>query len=87
LVEKIPMKDIFDEVEAVFGTKGTIGRNEKMFLSQRFTSEKLKDIGACFGIGESDFCQSSRRVKDRIRNDKKHGRKIAKIEKKIICQE
>jgi len=30
LVEKIPMKDIFDEVEAVFGTKGTTGRNVKM---------------------------------------------------------
>ena len=84
LVEKIAMKDIFDEVEAVFGTKGTIGRNAKMYLSQRHTSEKLKDIGACFGIGESDVFQSSRRVKDRIRNDKKHGRKIAKIEKKII---
>jgi len=78
------MKDIFDEVEAVFGTKGTIGRNVKMYLSQRHTDEKLKDIGACFGIGESDVCQSSRRVKDRIRNDKKNGRKIAKIEKKII---
>ena len=84
LAEKISMKDIFDEVEAVFGTKGTIGRNVKMYLCQRHTGEKLKDIGICFGIGESGVSQASRRVKNRIRNDKKLGRKIAKIEKKII---
>jgi chromosomal replication initiation ATPase DnaA len=59
LVEIIPMQDIFDEVEAVFGTKKTIGRNVKMYLSQKHTGEKLKDIGACFGIGESGVCQSS----------------------------
>jgi hypothetical protein len=37
-----------------------------------------------FGIGESGVCQASRRVKEKIRNDKKLKRKIAKIEKKII---
>jgi len=37
-----------------------------------------------FGIGESGVSQASRRVKEKIRNDKKLGRKIAKIEKKII---
>jgi chromosomal replication initiation ATPase DnaA len=45
-------------------------------------SEKLKDIGTYFGIGESGVSQASRRVKDKIRNDKKLERKIAKIEKK-----
>jgi chromosomal replication initiation ATPase DnaA len=58
--------------------------NVKIYLNQRHTGEKLKDIGACFGIGESGVSQASRRVKEKIRNDKKLGRKIAKIEKKII---
>ena len=49
-LKKTPMKDIFDQVEAVFGTKGTIGRNVKMYLSQKHAGEKLKGIGACFGI-------------------------------------
>ena len=71
-------------MEAVFGTKGTIGRNIKMYLSQRHTGEKHRDTGARFGIGESGVCQSSRRIKGRIRNDKKLDRKIGEIKKKLI---
>ncbi len=83
LVDKVSLKDIFDEVESVFGKEAALGRNVKMFLSQRYTGEKLKDIGTYFGIGESGVPQASRRVNDKIRNDKKLERKIAKIEKKI----
>ncbi len=52
-------------------------------LCRRYTGEKLKDIGAYFGIGESGVSQACRRVKDKIRKDKKLERKISKIEKKI----
>jgi REP-associated tyrosine transposase len=81
LVEKASMQDIFDEVESVFGKEAALGRSVKMFLSQRYTSEKLKDIGTHFGIGESGVSQASRRVNDKIRSDKKLRRKIRKIEK------
>jgi len=54
-----------------------------MFLCRRYTDEKLKEIGAYFGIGESGESQACRRVKDKIRKDKKLERKISKIEKKI----
>ena len=74
---------IFDEVESVFGKEAALGRNVKMFLCQRYTDEKLKDIGAYFGVGESGVSQACRRVKDKIRKDKKLERKISKIEKKI----
>ena len=83
LVEKASMHDIFDEVESVFGKEPALGRNVKMFLSQRYTGEKLKDIGTHFGIGESGVSQASRRVDDKIRSDKKLRRKIRKIEKKL----
>ena len=76
-------KDIFDEVESVFGKEAALGRSVKMFLCQRYTGEKLKDIGACFGVGESGVSQACRRVKDKIRKDKKLEGKISKIEKKI----
>ena len=55
----------------------------KMFLCQRYTAEKLKDIGTHFGIGESGVSQASRRVVDKIRKDKKFKGKIAKIERKL----
>jgi chromosomal replication initiation ATPase DnaA len=70
-------------VESVFGKQAALGRNVIMFLCQRYTGEKLKDIGTYFGIGESGVSQASRGVKDKIRNDKKLERKIEKIEKKL----
>jgi len=38
-----------------------------MFLCQRYTDEKLKDIGGFFGVGESGVSQACRRVKDKIK--------------------
>jgi len=70
-------------VESVFGEEPALARNVKMFLCQRYTGKKLKDIGIQFGIGESAVSQASRRVNDKIRNDKKLKRKISKIEKKL----
>jgi len=83
LMNKVSMKDIFDEVESVFGNQEALGKNVKIFLCQRHTGEKLKDIGKYFGIGESGVSQACRRVKEKIRVDKKLERKIAKIEKKL----
>jgi len=45
-------------------------------LCRRNTYEKLN------GIGESGVSQACRRVKDKIRKDKRLERKISKIEKK-----
>ncbi|MBE9572764.1 MAG: hypothetical protein IMF11_19240 [Proteobacteria bacterium] len=83
LTDKASLKDIFDEVESVFGKEAAVSRNVKMFLCQGYTGKKLKDIGTYFGIGESGVSQACRRVKDKIRNDKKLERKIAKVEKKL----
>lgn len=83
LVEKASMQDIFDEVESVLGKQPTLARNVKMFLCQKCTGEKLKDIGIHFGIGESGVSQGSRRVADIIKKDKKLKRKIVKIERKL----
>ena len=66
---------------SVFEKEPTLGRNIKMFLCQRYTGEKLKDIAVHFGIGESGVSKTSRRVNDKIQSDKKLGRTIRKIEK------
>jgi len=67
----------------VFGKETALGRSVKMFLCQRYTDEKLKDIGAYFGVEGSGVSQACRRVKDKIGKDKKLERKISKVEKKI----
>lgn len=70
-------------MESTFGKELALGRDAKMFLSYKYTSENLKDIGAYFGIGESVVSQSNRRVNEKLKSDKKLRRKIRKIENKL----
>jgi len=74
---------ILDEVEYVFRKEKALARNVKMYLCQRNTGEKLKDIGIYFGIEASGISQACRRVAQKIEIDKKLKRKINTIEKKI----
>ncbi|MEA3415700.1 MAG: hypothetical protein U9R02_06010 [Thermodesulfobacteriota bacterium] len=53
-----------------------MGRNVKIFSCQRYTDEKLKDIGAYFVVGESGVSLACRCVKAKIRKDKKLEKKI-----------
>ena len=77
------MQDIFEEVEWVFSDDKVLARNVKMYLCQRYTSKKLKDIGLHFGIGESGVSQACRRAAHRIERDKKLKKKIERLEKQI----
>jgi len=70
-------------VESIFEKDQALARNIKRYLCQRYTGEKLKDIGKHFGIGESGVSQACRRVAQKIDRDKKLTRKIGKIEKKL----
>ncbi len=57
--------------------------NVKMYLCQRYTGKKLKEIGQHFGIGESGVSQACRRVAQKIAKDKKLKKKIVRLEKQI----
>jgi len=52
----------------------------KIFLSHRHTGEKLEAIGGHFDIGPSAVCQTAKRFAQRIKDDKKIGKVIQKIE-------
>jgi hypothetical protein len=80
---KATVTEIFEEVEDVFGKDKAQARNIKMYLCQRYTKERLKDIGQDFGIGESGVSQACRRVSQRIQKDKNLKRKMARIERKL----
>ena len=60
-----------------------MARNVKMYLCQRYTGNKLKEIGSHFGIGESGVSQAIRRVAQKIEKDKKLKSKIVRLEKQI----
>lgn len=84
LTEKATIQDIIYEVDSVFGSESALARKVKMYLCQRYTGEKLKDIGQYFGIGESGVSQACRRVSQKSAEDKKLKKKIVKIEKKLL---
>jgi REP element-mobilizing transposase RayT len=83
LVQKPSIQDIFERVELVFTKDKVMARNVKMYLCQRYTGEKLMEIGSHFGIGESGVSQACRRVAQKIEKDKKLKKKILRLEKQI----
>ncbi len=83
LVKKTSLQDIFEEVELVFTQDKVLARNVKMYLCQKYTGERLKDIGLHFGIGESGVSQACRRVAQKTEKDKKLKKKIARLENQI----
>ena len=83
LVKKASIQDISEEVELVFAKDKVLSRNVKMYLSQRYTGKKLKQIGLHFGIGESGVSQCCKRVTLKVEKDKNLKKKIDKLEKKI----
>ncbi|MFC1869158.1 transposase [Thermodesulfobacteriota bacterium] len=83
LSERPLMDDIFDDVDSVFGAEESLARNIKLYLCQRYTGRKLKDIGSEFGIGESGVSQASRRISKRMGKVRKLKRKIERIEKAL----
>ena len=83
LVKKASMQDIFEAVESVFPQDKALARNVKMYLCQKYTGKKLKEIGLQFGIGESGVSQSCRRVTQKIEKDKKLKKKIDRLEKQM----
>jgi len=54
-----------------------------IFKSQRGRGRKLKEIGTYFDIGESGVSQTTRRVSDKLKKDKKLTRKINRIKNKL----
>jgi len=83
LVKKTSIQDIFEDVELVFTKDKVLARNVKMYLCQRYTGKKLKEIGLHFGIGESGVSQACRRVTQKIEKDIKLKKRIDKLENQI----
>jgi len=65
------MQNIFEVVELVLTEDKDLAKNVKMYLCQRYTGKKLKDIGLHFGIGEFGVLQACRSVTHKIDKNKK----------------
>ena len=83
LAAKATLEEIFDGVDAVLRNKPALARNVKLYLCQRFSGKKLKAIGTHFGIGESGVSQASRRMVEKLKQDKKLNKTMAKLKKQL----
>jgi putative transposase len=84
LVRKITCQEIFDRVESQFGKDPATARTIKLYLCRKHTGEKLKTIGAQFGIGDSAVAQSCKRFKLKLKKDKKLRESIERFEKGVF---
>lgn len=82
LLKKATLDQIFSEVDAVF-KKDVVARNVKMYLGQKYSGKRLKDISNYFGISESGVSHSSRRIAERIKKDRRVRKQVEKIELKL----
>ena len=73
-LSKLPHSVILDE---------KLARQVKLFLFHRYSGKKLREIGNHFGVSESAVTHASRRIRVKQKNDKKLGKIILKIVKKL----
>jgi len=77
------IEQINETVDSVIGSNDKLSRQIKLYLSHRYSGRKLKEIGTYFDIGESGVSQTTRRVPDKLKKDKKLTRKINRIKNKL----
>lgn len=81
LSDRLAIEKIEEQVEMVLGADNALSRKAKLYLCQRYSGRKLREIGTYFAIGESGVSQASRRISLQIRTDTKLRGQIMWIEK------
>ena len=77
------IEQISETVDSVIRLNNKLARQIKLHFCHKYSGKKLKEIGACFGIGESGVSQTSCRISEKLKKDKKLRRKINLIEKNL----
>ena len=83
-INRPSFEEVQDMVESEFGQDPVPGRNIKLYLCRKHTSEKLKTIGEQFGIGDAAVAQSCKRFKMKLEKNKNLRKKMEQLEKRII---
>ena len=84
LGSRITYLEICDMVELEFRQDPVAARNIKLYLCRKHTGEKLRTIGAQFGIGDAAVAQACKRFKLKLEKDRKLRKKIEQFEKRLF---
>jgi hypothetical protein len=83
LTRRATMPEVFSAVKSVIPEEPALARSLKIYLSQKYTGEKLRTIGEYFGIGDSAVSQACKRFMLRVQRDGGLKKRLARIEKKL----
>ena len=70
-------------VESVLGKDQVLSKRVKLYLCQRYSGKRLKEIGERFGIGESGVSQARRRIRGQIVKDKRIRKMLRDLEEAL----
>ncbi len=77
------VEEIREAVEAVFGRDSQVSKKVAIYICQKYSGRKLKEIGAGFGVGESAVSQTKRRFEASLGNDRDIQKKLVKLQKEL----
>ena len=83
LVDRPDISTISDMFDSVIQTDDRLAKQIKLYFCHRYSGLKLKEIGKYFGIGQSGVSQTSRRLSDKLKRNKKLSKKVAIVKKKL----
>jgi chromosomal replication initiation ATPase DnaA len=83
LASRITCQEICDRVESEFGKDPAAARNIKLYLCRNHTGERLRAIGAQFGIGAAAVAHACKRFQRKLERDRKLGATMERFEKRF----
>ena len=83
LSERLSLKEIENQAQAVFYNEPKLYRKAALFLSHRYSGRKLKDIGSYFGMAGSAVSQASSRFALQVENDQGLRQRIEQVNKEL----
>jgi hypothetical protein len=83
LTRRATMPEVFDAVESVIPEEPALARSPAIYLSRKYTGEKLRTIGEHFGIEDSAVSQACKRFMLRVQRDGGLRKRLEQIEKKL----
>ena len=83
IAPKLSLEDLERLVESSSEGDARLKRRIKLYLSQRHSGRRLKEIGRHYGIKESGVSQAVRRLEIQLAEDKAIRRKVEALEKEL----
>lgn len=80
---QVAIEDIENEARLAFSKQANTQRKVSVHLCHRYTGRTLREIGTYFGLSDSGVTQASRRLEDKMEQDKTLRRKVAGIKGRL----